>query len=516
MIPYTQLSNVHEAYKDHHERWRFLYASYMGGAKYKYGDYLTRYVYESEEEYVKRKMETPLDNHCRNVIQTYTSFLYKDGVARDLSSIEADPALQPFLRDADLDGRSFNAFMRDASIIASIYGSAWIVVDKPETNVMTRAQELEQEIRPYVSVISPLNVIDWEWERQPNGIYKLVYVKVFESVVDEDTHVYRIYTPDMTQVVSVNTRVSDPELGVNVIQETENVLGMVPMVVLYNERSHTRGIGVSDINDIADQQRKIFDAQSELLQLWRLSNHPSLVMTANTDAHAGAGSIITVDEATPEGLRPYLLQPNSQSVDGLLAGINETVAAIDKMAHLGGIRNNTARTSSGIAMQSEFQLLAAKLSEKASYLELAEEQIFRLWAQWQGRAFEGEIRYPTNYSMRDTQLELQNIKTAKDAGIMNQSLASALDIAVAELLVDDDQLREQIQDEIMGRAAEESQQDATMLHPETTAETVLAHLDEMIAEGLSNEEIKQFHPELTDSLIDERRNRVSSQGGSGL
>jgi len=203
-MDYTKVSAVHEAYKDNHLRWRFLYDSYMGGAKYKNGDYLTRYVYESEEEYVKRKMETPLDNHCRNVIQTYTSFLFKDGVARDLSSIEADPALAPFLKDADLDGRNFNAFMRDASIIASIYGSAWIVVDKPESVVMTRAQELEQQIRPYVSVISPINVIDWEWERQPNGIYSLTYVKVFESVIDEDTHVYRIYTPDLIQVVEVH------------------------------------------------------------------------------------------------------------------------------------------------------------------------------------------------------------------------------------------------------------------------------------------------------------------------
>jgi len=508
MIPYQKITKVHEAYKENYTRWRFLDDSYTGGARYKRGDYLTRYVYESEEDYVKRKFETPLDNHCKNIISTYTSFLFRDGVQRDLSSLESDVSLIPFLNDSDLDGRNFNAFMRDASIMASIYGSAWIVVDKPESVVTTRAQELEQQIRPYVSIINPLNVIDWDWIRQPNGVYTLTYVKVFESVVDENKQIYRIYTPDLTQVVEIDSGTNDETLGATVLEEFPNALGKIPMVVLYNERSHTRGIGISDINDIADQQRKIYDANSELLQLWRISNHPSLVMTANTDANAGAGAIITVDENTPEGLRPYLLQPNSQSVDGLLAGINETVAAIDKMAHLGGIRNSTARTSSGVAMQSEFQLLAAKLNEKASHLALAEEQIFRLWALWQGRTFEGEIRYPTNYSMRDKHAELANIKLAKDSGIQNTRLQQVLDITIAELLVDDDILREEIQDQIRVGVETEDNTRVTedgVEHAPTTPATVQAHLTEMIQQGYSNEEIKALHPELLDSLINEAR-----------
>jgi hypothetical protein len=49
---------------------------------------------------------------------------------------------------------------------------------------------------------------------------------------------------------------------------------------------------------------------------------------------------------------------------------------------------------SGVAMQSEFLLLDAKLSEKARNLELAEEQIFRLFALWQGQPFDGDIKYP--------------------------------------------------------------------------------------------------------------------------
>jgi hypothetical protein len=45
---------------------------------------------------------------------------------------------------------------------------------------------------------------------------------------------------------------------------------------------------------------------------------------------------------------------------------------------MGSVRGTSGnQISSGIALQTEFQLLNARLSEKADYLENAEEQIWR-------------------------------------------------------------------------------------------------------------------------------------------
>jgi hypothetical protein len=36
---------------------------------------------------------------------------------------------------------------------ASVYGHCWAVLDKPNSNAQTRAEELNQEIRPYSKYI---------------------------------------------------------------------------------------------------------------------------------------------------------------------------------------------------------------------------------------------------------------------------------------------------------------------------------------------------------------------------
>ena len=447
-----EMEAYHPEHTAQHQRWRFLYESYRGGYYYNQHDYLTRYVYETDQEYENRKNETPLDGHCKNIIHTYSSFLFRETPKRDLGKLTNMPGIDAFLDDADLDGRDFNCFMRDACIMASIFGTAWVVVDKPSTQVTTRAQELEQSIRPYVSLLSPLNVVDWKYTRRSNGAYELTYVKVFERKIDETTQIFRIYTPESVDLVEYNGGAANN--SVRILESIPNNLGVVPIVTLYNTRTWQRGIGVSDIEDIADQQLKIANLNSELIQLARLSNHPSLVIAENgTVASAGAGSIITIPENADPGLNPYLLQPTNSNMQGLLDSIERTVETIDKLAHLGGIRSTATRNQSGVALQSEFQLLQAKLTEKASGLELAEEQIWRLWALWQNSSFDGTIEYASVYNMRDKTSELEQIKLAKDSGITNPVLLKALEYAIADVLLDDEELLEEIKQSAVGGLA---------------------------------------------------------------
>ena len=400
------------------------------------------------------------------------------------------------MQDADLDGRNYNNFMRDACIMASIFGTAWIVVDKPQTQTTTRAQELEQEIRPYVSLISPINVVDWDYTRRPNGAYELTYVKVFERHISETEAVYRIYTPETIDVVVFSK--GNTKNPVDVIESTPNALGKVPVVTLYNSRSWQRGIGISDVEDIADQQLKIFNLNSELIQLARIGNHPSLVKTEMVTASAGAGAVITVPENTPEGLKPYLLQPDNANIGGLLDSIERTVDTIDKLAHLGGIRSTASRSQSGVALQSEFQLLQAKLTEKASGLELAEEQIWRLWALWQNNTFDGIIEYSNVYNMRDKTAELEQIKMAKDSEITNARLLKEIDIIIAEILIEDEDTLNEIKQETAVGGEIELDHD-----PVEGSQDLVAHIRSMINKGLTDSEILELHPEIEEIFDDD-------------
>ena len=76
-----------------------------------------------------------------------------------------EPSLESFLKDADLEGNSFNSVMRQAQNYSAIYGHCFMILDKPAIQTRTRAEELNQEIRPYISIVTPENVLDWNLKR---------------------------------------------------------------------------------------------------------------------------------------------------------------------------------------------------------------------------------------------------------------------------------------------------------------------------------------------------------------
>lgn len=427
------IQNSHPEWQNNIQRWQFLIDSYFGGKNYRDGKYLLNYVMESQDDYEGRLENTPLDNHVKAVVAIYNSFLFRKPPKRDFGTLKYDPSLEQFLEDADLEGRSFDSIMRDISSYSSVYGHVWCIIDKPQTTAYTRAEELGQGIRPYISIYTPENVIDWQYTRGPNGAYRLTYLKVLEGR-DRERELYRIYKPNVIELVQLMSGDTTAYL----IETVPNALGQVPAVCVYTQRSPVRGIGVSDCADVADMQRSIYNELSEGEQLLRLTNHPSLVKTPSTQAAAGAGSIIQMpDDLQPE-LKPYLLQPNGASIDGLLNSMKHKIEAIDRMAHMGGIRSIETRRLSGVALATEFQLLSARLAEKASQLELAEEQIWRLYCLWQGLAWDGTIDYPDSFNIQDRYNDMNLLKQAKDASPKSEVVNEEIERQMLRILVDDD------------------------------------------------------------------------------
>ena len=135
------------------------------------------------------------------------------------------------------------------------------------------------------------------------------------------------------------------------------------------------------------------------------------------------------------GLKPYMLSV-STDIASIFTAINHVTDAIDKMANTGAIRATEARTMSGISREVEFSLLNAKLAEISSGLELAEEQLWTLFAQYQGRSWTGSIDYPGSFNIRDTQAEIDNLVKAKSAATDARVLA-VIDHEIVEYLGED-------------------------------------------------------------------------------
>ena len=464
------LTAKHDLWDANIQNWEFYIRSYLGGNDYKNGYYLHRYILESPEEYDSRIRHTPLDNHCKNVVQIYTSFLWRVPPTRDYGDLNENPQLISFLQDADLDGRSFNTVMREVQMNASIYGNCWVIIDKPQSNANTRAEELEQDIRPYISIYTPENVVNWNYKRSASGRFYLDMLVVIEDL-SNDVATIKVFTEDLISTYEVEEYTKDYAEGdVRLIDEIENPLGKIPAVNVYNLRGAKRPIGISDLSDVAPLQQSIYNDYSEKEQLIRLANHPSLVKTPNVEASAGAGSIIEIPEDLEANLKPYIIQPSGQNLEGIMRCIQTKVDAIDRITHMGSVRATGTQIASGIALQTEFQLLNARLSEKADYLENAEEQIWSFFAMWLNTDFNGSVNYPDSFDIRDWANDLQYLQVAKASGIKSETFNKELDKQIAQAVIDDDEKIKLINDEIDNSRALRGQFQTTEVEGQTVGE----------------------------------------------
>ncbi len=427
-MDYAAASAANPLHSRHRSRWTFLLDSYMGGDEYRKGGYLTRYALENDAEYSQRCAVTPLTNHCRSIIATYISFMFRMPPERELGSLESDLTIADFLEDCDWEGNNLDAFMKTAAIYANVFGHTWIMMSKPDVGAITRADELAAGARPYLNMMSPLTVTDWKWDRKANGSYELTYFKYVEDS-NGDVSVIKEWTKELITTITVNHK----DQVVNSKQIDVNGLGAIPAVIMYAARSPVRGLGLSSIDDIADTQRMIYNLHSEAEQAIRLGSHPSLVATERTQIGSGAGALIRMEENMDPNLKPYVLDFTGSDVTSIQATIAALEGTIDKMANTGAIRATEAKTMSGVSREAEFQLLNSRLSEMADNIQLAEEQLWQWYAQYQGQTWDGEINYPDSFAIRDTDNELDQLIKAK-AAIDDPAAKMAFEHEIIELM----------------------------------------------------------------------------------
>lgn len=428
---YRALSSTHLFYTRNRDRWEFLYESYVGGEEYRKGAHLTRYQLETAQEYNARLLNTPLDNHCQSVIATYISFLFREEPNRDLGGLKYDMVAEEFLKDATLEGQSLDSFMKQVSIWSSVFGHSWIIMTKPNLGQITVADEQALGVRPYVNLLTPLVVSDWRWERLPNGRYELSYFKYIEEVMDQISTV-KVWTKDTIETWIID----DTKKTADMMAVEPNMLGKIPAVLVYNQRSVVKDIGVSDITDIADLQRQIYNLQSENEQAIRLDGHPSLVVPPTAQLGSGAGAIIQLQEGSDPGLNPYYLEAGGTSVANIHASIDKLIESIDRISFTSGVRTTKTQTQSGVSLETEFQLLNAKLAEKADQMELAEEQMWKLFCEYQGLEWDGKVEYPDSFNIRDTMREIQELVAAKSAAT-DPRVLNVIDHELLEALGED-------------------------------------------------------------------------------
>ena len=80
--------------------------------------------------------------------------------------------------------------------------------------------------------------MDWNFKREVNGKYYLDYLKIREEVDKDGGTYFRIWYPDR-----IDTLYQKDQQDPSIIDTADNLIGKIPAVILYNSKSHKRGIG---------------------------------------------------------------------------------------------------------------------------------------------------------------------------------------------------------------------------------------------------------------------------------
>jgi len=440
-----ELQATHPTYDQYINDWKFHRDSYLGGSWYRDGNYLMQHPFESAENYQRRVKTAYFYNYCSPIIDIYVSHLFKELPKRNFGSLSTNPLFENFLVDADFDNTSFNQYMRDAQRMASYYGQVHIIVDKPTVGTDTQFNAIEEDIRPYLSTITPENLLDWEYTRLANGRQVLSMVKIREG------NNFRIWSQVDWELWAVDEK-GEPFL----IASGEHNLGIIPMVTLYNRKSNIRMVGLSDIQDIEDINKNIYYLCSDAKEIIENTAFPMLAMpfqkpSTDPEMMAGPKNILQFDP-TEVNSKPFWLEAPHSSLSEIREWVGQDINEIFRIAKMGGVRGTQSDTQakSGIALKIENQQLEAALSEKADNVEQAEWDIITIWAMWQESDFDGSIDYPDDFNYDNLSVDLENAIKGKSLNITSKTFKQELDKkSVAGLLPDlDEDKKKTINDEI--------------------------------------------------------------------
>ena len=408
------LLQTHADYDSFLPEWRFFVRSYFGGMRYSEGNYLVQHPFESSSNYERRKDIAYYYNYCQPIVDIFVSLLFKKEPTRDFGLLTKDPLFVQFQADADLTGNTLSQFVREAQRFAAVYGRISVIVDKPAVSVLTQAQARDEGIRPYLTMITPENILNWRYVRLRNGRSVLDMVTVVEDRdKDGKPSSIRIWDRQGWQFYVIDEKTKDGD-ALTPVDSGFHDLGVVPLVNIYNKNSVTRMVGLSDIEDIAGINKNIYYLCSDAQEIIENTAFPMLAMPYDKSGpeqkETGPKNIMEFDPDAANA-KPYWLEAPHSSLNEIREYVSQHRRNMFQMANLLGIyiSGESVQPPAGIALEIENQQRDAVLAEKADNIEQAELQILTMYALWEGKKFDGSVKYQRDFSIRDLDMNTQNI-----------------------------------------------------------------------------------------------------------
>jgi hypothetical protein len=417
-------------YKD---TWQLYSDAYHGEGGFADGGYLVPHPLElttasnPTESFVKRKQLAWYLNYCAWVVDSKHSHLFKKAVVRNTGS-NADLAI--WINDVDRKGSNIGDFLKSKQRDAQIFGHMFIFMDRPfskelaekEASIgyVTKGDEKDAGVVPYLFSNSPIEVIDWSldsmgrfhWIKARETHYRygdLDYGQSDPMLERKEIPCLRIWTRDGTKLFDV-TNEGEPLL----MEEHAHQLGMVPAVVLYNKEGKDKELsGTSELKNMVAVVVRLYNLLSELDEWLRAQAFSILTLPVmpeddvSDNISVGTGRALQYNGSSSHA--PGFISAEAAHASAYEARILSLMEEIHRLANQkfkGGV------VQSGSAWAFDWEEVNNALRAQAQKAEEAEYQIIRMYDRWQNLDNYGKVgeeyrvNYPETYSYSDEETEM--------------------------------------------------------------------------------------------------------------
>lgn len=420
--------------------YNLLRDAYFSSGGFENGGYLEKHKRETDEDYRKRQQMAHYPNYFSSIVNALVDPVFKRNPMRDYEG-SASIYIEPFLKDVDGNGTNISEFMKQAGIVAKIYGVAFIVLDNSEVEAFTVQDALDNRAFPYAYIVSPDKIEDYSIDRMG----RLQYIQIREvEKIEQGSISYRY-----TRFERDKWRVWGSSGGKS---EGEYNLGIVPVIPLFARMLKEDTLfPPPEFLPLAKAAKAIYNYSSWLDEILYNQTFPILTIPSLDAKDIVVGTNNALGYAPESSHAPAFIAPPSDPANVLLNKIQSTVQEMYRMASLSFVGDNP-NTSSGVARQWEFERTNQQLANFASQCAAAEKQMMNIFAAWVGGEIEYSVSYPLDFGIVDLAAELTEAQAVLDMNLtsgLNEEVLKKVLSAYCPDLSDDrfDELVEELRQE---------------------------------------------------------------------